>query len=98
MDTVKAAYRYLPVTARYGNGAYTYTFIMEKINDVYRYEIFANNFEDALYRIQMFFNFPVSSYIATDSSTWQIFFGEVQQSRCHVIDPNIDARYYLYLD
>ena len=32
MDTVKAAYRYLPVTARYGNGAYTYTFIMEKIN------------------------------------------------------------------
>ena len=98
MNSVKATYRYLPVTARYGDGAYTYTFIMEKMNEVYRYEIFANNFEDALYRLQIFFNFPVSSYIATDASTWQIFFGAKQQNCYHAIDPNVDARYYLYLD
>lgn len=30
MDSVKTAYRYLPVTARYGNGVYTYTFIEDE--------------------------------------------------------------------
>lgn len=86
MSGVKYAYRYLPIKGRYGTGQYTYTFIVETQNEVLRYEVFANDFLEALRFINLGFGFQIVNTSVIDSTTWQLWLY------------GVSANCYLYID
>lgn len=65
--SVVDGYRYLPILNRYGGGNYTYKFVMETAAGAEKYEIFANNADEAIYIIGCTFGNVLSwTYVEND--------------------------------
>lgn len=65
--TIHEQYSSIPVLNRYGSGAYTYKLVIDTGSEVYKYEIFADSVEVAVFYITTNIGVVVNiNYISSD--------------------------------